>query len=270
MTQPGPWGPPQPDEPQYYGAPQYVPGFPPPKKSRTGWVLFAVIAIIALVAAGVAAFVVLRHKNTPVGGAVETSASSASAGATPLRSIRLAAPNVATKPGSTEPKATLKVYEDFLCPFCGRFEQVYAPTISKLIADGRIAVDYTMVSILGRGDVKSYSVRAGAAAYCVADGDTAAFQRFHAALFAHQPDETAASYPSDDELVAQAKQAGAPDSAANCITSGKYRDMVNNAVKTAGITSTPTVLLNGTDIGDTVLLNPNPQALLDQLKTVSG
>jgi protein-disulfide isomerase len=269
MTQPGPWGPPQPDRPQYYGAPQYVPGFPPPKKSRTGWVLFAVIAVIALVAAGASAFVVLRHKNTPVGGAAETS-SSASAGATPLRSIRLAAPNVATKPGSSEPKATLTVYEDFLCPFCGRFEQVYGPTISKLITDGRIAVDYTMVSILGRGDLKSYSVRAGAAAYCVADAGTAAFQRFHAALFAHQPDETAASYPSDDDLVAQAKQAGAPDSAAGCITSGKYRDMVNNAVKTASINSTPTVLLNGTDIGDAVLLNPDPQALLDQLKTVSG
>ncbi|MHA7663789.1 DsbA family protein [Mycolicibacterium sp. HS_4_1] len=269
MTQPGPWGPPQPDQPQYYGAPQYVPGFPPPKKSRTGWVLFAVIAVIALVAAGVAAVIVLRHKNAPVGGAAETSSSTAEAGPTSLRSIRLAAPTVATKPGSSEPKATLTVYEDFLCPFCGRFEQVYGPTIGKLIADGRVAVDYTMVSILGRGDLKSYSVRAGAAAYCVADADTAAFQRFHAALFAHQPSETARSYPSDDELVAQANTAGAPDSVAECITSGKYRDMVNNAVKSAGINSTPTVLLNGTDIGDAVLQNPDPQALLDQLKTVN-
>lgn len=268
MTQPGPWGPPPPDQPQYYGAPQYVPGFPPPKKSRTGWVMFAVIAVIALVAAGVAAVIVLRHKNVPVGGAAETS--SADAGPTPLRSIRLAAPNVATRPGSSEPKATLTVYEDFLCPFCGRFEQVYGPTIGKLITDGRIAVDYTMVSILGRGDLTSYSVRAGAAAYCVADADTAAFQRFHAALFAHQPDESAQTFPSDDELVAQAEKAGAPDSVADCITGGKYRAMVNNAVKSAGINSTPTVLLNGTDIGDAVLLHPDPQALLDQLKTVSG
>lgn len=257
MTQPGPWGPP----------PQYGPGFPPPKKSRTGWVMFAVIAVIALVAAGVAAVIVLRHENEPVGGAATSSTDS---GPTPLHSIHLAAPNVATKPGSSEPKATLTVYEDFLCPFCRRFEQVYGPTIGKLITDGRVAVDYTMVSILGRGDVTSYSVRAGAAAYCVADADTAAFQRFHAALFAHQPDEGAASYPSDDELVAQAGKAGAPDSVADCITSGKYRDMVNNAVKSAGINSTPTVLLNGADIGDAVLQSPDPQALLDQLKTVSG
>lgn len=269
MTQPGPWGPPQPDQPQYYGPPQYVPAFPPPKRSRTGWVLFTVIAVIALVAAGVAAVIVLRHKNTPVGGAAATSSSAADAGPTPLRSVRLAAPNVVTKPGSSQPKATLTVYEDFLCPFCGRFEQVYGPTLSKLIADGRVAVDYTMVSILGRGDLKSYSVRAGAAAYCVADADTAAFQRFHAALFTHQPSEMADSYPSDGELVAQAKKAGAPDSVAECITSGKYRDMVNSAVTNAGINSTPTVLLNGTDIGDAVLQNPDPQALLDQLKTVN-
>lgn len=177
MTQPGPWGPP----------PQYGPGFPPPKKSRTGWVMFAVIAVIALVAAGVAAVIVLRHENEPVGGAAATS--STDSGPTPLHSIHLAAANVVTKPGSSEPKATLTVYEDFLCPFCRRFEQVYGPTIGKLITDGRVAVDYTMVSILGRGDVTSYSVRAGAAAYCVADADTAAFQRFHAALFAHQPEE---------------------------------------------------------------------------------
>jgi len=268
MTQPGPWGPPPPDQPQYYGAPQYVPGFPPPKKSRTGWVMFSVIAVIALVAAGVAAFIVIRHENKPVGGAAETS--STDAGPTPLRSIRLAAPNVATKPGSSEPKATLTVYEDFLCPFCRRFEQVYGPTIGQLITDGRVAVDYTMVSILGRGDLKSYSVRAAAAAYCVADADTAAFQRFHAALFAHQPDESAYSFPSDDELVTQAEKAGAPDSVADCITSGKNRDMVNNAVKSSGINSTPTVLLNGADIGDAVLQNPDPRALLDQLKAVSG
>lgn len=267
MTQPGPWGPPQPNQPQYYGVPQQFPGFPPPKKSRTGWVLFAVIAVIALVAAGVAAIIVLRHEPQPVGGTTETSA--ADDGPTPLRSIRLAAPNVATKPGSTEPKATLTVYEDFLCPFCARFEQVYGPTMSKLIADGRVAVDYTMVSILGRGDVKAYSVRAGAAAYCVADADTAAFQRFHSALFTHQPDESAATFPSDDELVAQAEKAGAPDSVADCITSGKNRDMVNHAVKSSGINSTPTVLLNGTDIGDALLQHPDPQALLDQLKSVN-
>lgn len=32
--------------------------------------------------------------------------------------------------------------------------------------------------------------------------------------------------------------------------------MVNNAVKSAGINSTPTVLLNGADIGDAVLQSP--------------
>ncbi|WP_073693623.1 thioredoxin domain-containing protein [Mycobacterium sp. ST-F2] len=256
MTQPGPWGP-----------PPYVPGYPPPKKSRAGWVIFAVVAVIALVAVGVAAVIVVRHEQLSADGTARTTF--AEAGPMELRSIHLAAPNVTTKPGSTEPKATLTVYEDFLCPFCGRFEQVYGPTISKLISDGRIAVDYTMVSILGR-DTESYSVRSGAAAYCVADADPAAFQRFHAALFAQQPEEWAQTFPSDNDLISQAKKAGAPGSVTDCVTSGKYLDMVNNAVKSSGISSTPAVLLNGTDIGDAVLLHPDPQALLDQLKTVSG
>ena len=40
-------------------------------------------------------------------------------------------------------------------------------------------------------------------------------------------------------------------------------------MKNAGINSTPTTLLNGTDVGDALLLHPDPQALLDQLKSVN-
>ncbi|MDR3664703.1 MAG: thioredoxin domain-containing protein, partial [Mycobacterium sp.] len=136
-----------------------------------------------------------------------------------------------------------------------------------LITDGQIAVNYTMVSVLGRHNPKSYSVRAGAAAYCVADADPAAFLRFHTALFANQPDETASTFPSDDQLITQARQAGVPASVAECVTSGKYRDMVNNGAETAHIMGTPTVLLGGTDIADTLLRRLDPQALLDEIKS---
>jgi hypothetical protein len=79
----------------------------------------------------------------------------------------------------------------------------------------------------------------------------------------------ATTFPSDDQLIAQARQAGAPASVADCITGGKYRDMVNNGAKTAHIMGTPTVLLAGNDIADDLLRRLDPQALLDQIKSVN-
>ena len=244
MTQPGPWGPPLPDQPPYYGAPQYVPGFPPPKKSRTGWVVFSVIAVIALVAAGVAAFIVIRQNMAP---SDEKASSSADSGPTSLRSIHLAAANVATKPGSTEPKAVLSLYEDFQCPHCGLFEKNYQGTIDKLIDNGVVAVDYYPVSILG-----GYSTRASNAAYCVADADKSptkdVFRRFHSALFANQPAEGDPNAPDNDRLIEFARQAGVAGEVPGCIKSGKFNAKATGAAKRLGIKGTPTVRLNGKDV----------------------
>src|SRR5664279_158242 len=56
--------------------------------------------------------------------------------------IRVASSNLITKPGTAEPKVVLSLYEDFLCPFCARFEQQFGPTVSQLIDDGSVAADY--------------------------------------------------------------------------------------------------------------------------------
>ena len=52
------------------------------------------------------------------------------------KSIRVASSNLITKEGTTEPKAVLSLYEDFLCPVCGKFEQPFGPTITQLIDSG--------------------------------------------------------------------------------------------------------------------------------------
>ena len=57
---------------------------------------------------------------------------------------------VITKEGTAEPKAVLSLYEDFLCPACGDFEQQFGPTVNKLIDTGAVAADYYMVAILDR------------------------------------------------------------------------------------------------------------------------
>ena len=132
------------------------------------------------------------------------------AAAVDAKSIRVASSNLITDPGTGQPTVVLSMYEDFLCPYCGRFERDFGSTVSKLIDTGAVAADYYFVAILDRGD-RDYSSRAGAAAYCVADQSTDAFRRFHAALFAQQPEESASSFPDNSALIDSAQQAGAGD-----------------------------------------------------------
>jgi protein-disulfide isomerase len=298
MTQPGPWdsdgrhidpanGPgtaPPPVGHGPYPAPNYAfpqqfgfgpPPPPPPAKNRSGLLIAAVIAVVAILTA--AAVLVIRQTHTrsaaiaaPTSARASTTLPSAPNPGSQPQSVHIAAPNVRTKPGSSEPLVTLTVYEDFLCPYCGLFEKTYGQTISNLIDGGQIAVDYTMVSVLGRHDKTSYSVRSGAMAYCVADVDKDAFRRFHAALFAQQPDEGAATFPTDDQLLDQARQAGATGSVADCVHSGKYLAMVNDAVDNAQIEGTPTINLNGQDIADDLMTKLGPTTLLDKVKAAAG
>jgi protein-disulfide isomerase len=103
------------------------------------------------------------------------------------KSIHVASSNLITKDGTTEPKVVLSLYEDFLCPVSGRFEQQFGVAVNQLVDSGAIAADYYMVAILDRPQNQNYSSRAGGAAYCVAHDDTTpgkqAFQRFHGALY---------------------------------------------------------------------------------------
>jgi protein-disulfide isomerase len=110
-------------------------------------------------------------------------------------------------------------------------------------AAGRSA-DYYMVAILDRPG-RDYSSRAGAAAYCVADQSIDTFRSFHAALYAHQPAEAAASFPDNAALIDTARQAGAGDAAVDCINNGTYTAMVAGMAEATNVTHTPTVRING-------------------------
>ena len=111
----------------------------------------------------------------------------------------------------------------------------------------------------------SRSSRASAAAYCVADQSIDAFRRFHAALYAQQPGETAASFPNNAQLIEVAREAGVGGNVADCINSGKYTAMVLDLTKAAKFPDTPLVQINGQDYD----LN-NPRALVDKVRSIVG
>ncbi|HKP44308.1 DsbA family protein [Mycobacterium sp.] len=181
------------------------------------------------------------------------------------KSIRVTSSKLVTKEGSSDPKVVLSMYEDFLCPHCGQFEQQFGPTVRKLIDTGAVAADYYMVAILDRPQNQNYSSRAGGAAYCVADENIDAFQRFHAKLYQEQPSETATSFPDNEQLITSARLSGAGGSVPDCINKGRYTAMVQGMAKATGIQATPTIRINGEDYQYST-----PDALVTKIKEIVG
>lgn len=178
------------------------------------------------------------------------------------QAVRVAAPNVATSEGTTDPRVVISMYEDFQCPHCRTFEEQLGPTITSLIGSGAVAADYYMVAILDQVS-SGYSSRAAAAAYCVADESNEAFVRFHTALFAQQPAEGSPT-PDNAALIEQARIAGVVGGVPDCINSGKYMEMVQGLAGETGVNSTPTVKINGEvwDVG-------TPEDLVNAIREIA-
>jgi protein-disulfide isomerase len=209
--------------------------------------LTSIVVIFAVVLVG---YIVLSNDKKPASG--ET------------KSIRVTSSKLLTKEGGSDPKAVLSIYEDFLCPACGNFERQFGPTVSNLIDSGAVAADYYMVAILDRqGD--GYSSRAANAGYCVADESTDAFRRFHAALYAQQPEEGVGPFPDNARLIEVARQAGVAGKVPDCINSGRYTQMAQGLADAAGISSTPTIKINGEEYSPTT-----PDALVAKVKEIVG
>jgi protein-disulfide isomerase len=211
-------------------------------------------AVVVLLGVGLVLYIVMGADKKPASGEA--------------KAITVSSSKLITKEGTTEPKAVVSLYEDFLCPHCGEFEQKFGPTIGQLIDSGAIAADYYMVAILDQPSNDNYSSRAGAAAYCVADENKDAFRRFHAALYAQQPGETMASFPDNESLIKTARLAGAGGSVPDCINKGKYVPMVQGLAQATQIQSTPTIKINGQDFAVTETTTPDD--LVNQVKSIVG
>ena len=186
------------------------------------------------------------------------------AAAVDAKAIRVTSNKLIVDPDTGQPAVVLSMYEDSLCPYCRKFEQSFGATVDKLIAIGAVAADYYMVAILDRPD-RDYSSRAGGAAYCVADESIDAFRRFHAALYAHQPAETAASFPDNAALIDTARRAGAGDATADCINNDTYTALVAGMAQATNVIHTPTVRINGEDYELST-----PDALVAKIKEIVG
>ena len=140
------------------------------------------------------------------------------------------------------------VYEDFLCPICGEFEKAGGEQLAALADAGKVQIEYRPFVLLDR--YGPYSERATRIWGLVLDQDGQEVAKtFHDQLFANQPSE-GGPFPSEDELVALAGEAGADTAQLQtAVDSGAGADFPADATKLAldelKLQGTPTVFLDG-------------------------
>jgi protein-disulfide isomerase len=156
--------------------------------------------------------------------------------------------------GDPDAPHTLVIYEDFLCPGCGQLEEQSNEELQQLADDGDVYVEYRPFELLGRlGD---YSARAASAfGVVLEESGPEVAKEFHDLLFEDQPEEGDEPYPDADWLVEKAVEAGAAESDVRPgIEEGvtSWAEEATAEAQEAGVTGTPTVILDGEVFNGTV------------------
>jgi protein-disulfide isomerase len=150
--------------------------------------------------------------------------------------------------GDADAPLTMKFYEDPQCPVCQQFEAAVGKQVEQAMADGKVKVEYHIVSFLDDRSPNEFSSRAANAMYVVAaEAGPEAFAKFHQLVYDNQPQEGTAG-PDDDQLVAWAVEAGADEDAVRQAIEDKvYEQFVVNAtdqMSQDGVNGTPGVFIN--------------------------
>jgi len=205
-------------------------------RRRRRWTLAIVVAVVVAVIVGGAALLSSRDTTGQDGGGATATAPSGADGYGVLV-------------GQPDAPKTVVIYEDFQCPVCKAFEDASAKQVAQGIDEGKVRVEYRIVSFLDQASQNEYSSRAANAAAAVLDiAGPDAFKTFHDTLYANQPAENTAG-PGNDQLIAWAVQAGADrGQVTEAINSGQFDQWVVDAtdqMSKDGVTGTPTIEIDG-------------------------
>jgi protein-disulfide isomerase len=148
--------------------------------------------------------------------------------------------------GPDSAEVTLIVYEDYQCPFCGKFfQEAERPIRDTYVKDGQVRLVYRDFAFLGQF-VQPYvakndeSINAAQAAHCA--GDQGKFWEYHDYLYTHQNGENQGNF-SVPKLESFASELGLNTTAFNqCLDSGKYAQAIAESkmeAESAGVTGTP-------------------------------
>ena len=144
--------------------------------------------------------------------------------------------------GADDAAVVLSIYEDYSCPHCKDYAEETDSTLTELIALGDVAVEFLPIRF-----VTDYGSRAGSAATCVAVGAPEQWLDVHTALYDNF-DATTNGWSNDQFRDFLSSQGVTDKAVLECVADGEYVDWIQQstaAATEAGITSSPTLLING-------------------------
>ncbi len=153
--------------------------------------------------------------------------------------------------GASDAPVLVELYEDFMCPACGRFEEATGDELREMTADETVRLVYRPMAFLDGASTTRYSTRALNAAACAVDAGR--FSQYHSVLFKSRPEEGGPGL-SDDTLVALGADAGVRGGEfADCVEDLRFERWTQGATDAAsksGVVQTPTVLIDGQPLAD--------------------
>lgn len=248
------------------------------RQSRLRWLRRGSIALVAVAVVAVAAVMVsmavgsamsrpeLRPQNVTDDGFAVTSVTGVAAAdvagvpvddATAAETAEPTPTPTATPTPTESPVVDIRVYVDYLSTGSREFQLANVQQLRTWVSQGAAELTYHPVAMLtAKSNGTKYSLRAAAAAACVATHSPNEFFAFNDALLREQPEVDSDGY-TDSELadLAQASGAESPKLVRSCIEDEAFvtwaRDATERALKglpdtdDVALTGTPMVLVNG-------------------------
>jgi protein-disulfide isomerase len=203
-------------------------------------VVVATVVVVVVLAAVITA-VILGSRD-------KTEATTSGGSALPKNVAAMGA-GIVVNPSAPANVPTLDLYEDFQCPVCAQFEDIFGLQIVDMVKANQIKLVAHPLSFLDDNLRNDSSNRAANAASCAADADK--FLQYHAATFQGQPKEEGAGY-TDAQLKNFAVQAGLSGTALttweqcySAKTHNQWVESVQTQSEKDGVNGTPTLKLNG-------------------------
>ena len=223
-------------------------------------VVATVVVVLVLVAVVTAVILGSRGKEA---------ATTAGGSALPKNVAAMGA-GIVVNPGAPATVPTLDLYEDFQCPVCAKFEEIFGLQIVDMVKANQVKLVAHPLSFLDDNLRNDSSNRAANAAACAADADK--FLQYHAATFQGQPTQEGAGY-TDAQLKQFAGTAGITGAALTtweqCYTAKSHNQWVESVQTQSekdGVNGTPTVKLDGKVLD---LKGLTQASLADQVKAAT-
>ena len=239
------------------------------RAKRTQRIVIVGAIVLAVVVLGVFGTIFVSQLNK--GGGSPTGSAAIPPNATADRS------GIIVNPGKAAQGApTVELFFDYQCPICKQFEGAFGPTLNDMADKGEINLVYRTLTFMDGNLRNDSSTKAGIAAACA--DNAAAYSAYHNAVFVGQPASEGQGYTTQQLRVDFPATAGISGDALSAFqacydsrATASFVDGTNEAAAKAGVTSTPTLRVNGTTIDNaTISKAGTPEAFRQLVLSTKG